>query len=137
MSIFQNVGHYSTIVSLAALIASIFSPIATNFINNRHQYKMHKLDIEESRISSAAVARRAVLESFVANIGKCIADPTTDNHAEFGTSYFVAYQYIPKKYWGRLDQLYKKMREDRIDEALDSYYDIIAVVAETLKSSSL
>lgn len=118
---------------IISVVGSIIGPIISALVTNKHQLKMYNLSFQQNQLSEYNKDRKTVLEDFVSNIGKCIANCTYENQSAFGAAYFAAYQYIPDTYWDQLDALYDDICNSNLDEAMSKYRKIIHVVAGLLK----
>lgn len=125
-----NNTDWSASAAWIALAISIIVPAITTWLNNRHQEKLRKLDLQEKAVSE----KYHVLENCISAIGGCIANPDASNLVSFGKAYFPVYAYVPQQNWPLLDNFYTAMNSIDLDEAATLYPDVIHLLSSLLTS---
>lgn len=82
-------------VSVIIALCAIVSPILTTILNNRHQLKIRKLELQEKEYENTIAYQRTVFENYLRYSGKCISRATPDALREYGEYYLVALMYAP------------------------------------------
>lgn len=131
---------WSTVIALCAFIISIvgtvFSPIITSLIANRHQLKMRQLDIKQVNIDKYNNERFIAINNFIAKAGLCLSYVNAESVQQFGEAFHVIYQYVPDSYWPVLDEFYSSLISYNWDKAKELYPGITHYLARLLQQSS-
>lgn len=93
-----------TITAIVALIALI-SPIITTLLNNRHQLKIRKLELEQKQSENSVLYKRNIFENYVSSLSKLTANPTNESLSEYGKCYSLAYMYLPESIQGDMSKI--------------------------------
>ena len=128
---------WSATAAWIALAISILSPAITTLLTNRHQLKLHKLDIQEKREDIYNEARISVIEEFISKVSKCISHPSGTNKIECAECFFYIYAYTPQSLWPFLDDLNSKLESGCWDDAFKLFKDISKSLACLLKGEPL
>ena len=75
-------------VSIILAVAAIISPCITAFINNRHQFRMRKLELSFQEKHESYLHKREIYEKYLASVGKCISFADALAKQEYGEWYF-------------------------------------------------
>lgn len=125
--------------AIAAWIAVIISFIGvsvgsllTACINNKHQLKLRKLDIEGKELSEYYSRRRTAIENFLSSTSKYLSDCQYKNVEVCGENFFQVYPYAPKDLWDGLNDLYTCICEENIVDARSFFCKISNQLAEIL-----
>lgn len=131
-----NTIDWSATAAWIALVISItgtvVGPIVTSVLNNHHQLKMKKLELEESLLSK----RIDIMKQCISGIGLVLAYPNSSNLTEFGKSFHNVYMYIPPDKWYDLDCFYNYVISGEIDIAKERCPEVIKMLTETLTALS-
>lgn len=84
-------------ISVVIAICAIISPVITTLLNNRHLYKMRKLDIKLEKEKSAYFYKRGVYEDYLKATGRCCAHGDQRNLNDYGAIYALALIYFPEE----------------------------------------
>lgn len=84
-------------VTVVIAVCAIISPVITTLLNNRHLYKMKKLEMKLESEKSSRFYKRGIYEEYLKAAGKCVADANSDRMAEYGEIYLLALVYFPEK----------------------------------------
>ena len=127
---------WSAIAAWIAVIISIIGvsvgPLLTACINNKHQLKLRKFDIEEKEMSEYCSRRRTAIENFLSSTSKYLSDCQYKNVEVCGESFFQVYPYVPKELWNDLDYLYTCICEEKVTVARSFFLKISNQLAEIL-----
>lgn len=121
------------IALIVSIVGTITGPLITTSLNNRHQLRMRKLEIETIAKNKYIDERNAAFNNFTAKTGKVLALDDDVSLKEFGESFFKVYQYIPKEHWGYFDMFYKAVINKQTHAIPDIYPKIIYLLAEISK----
>ena len=83
-------------ISVIIAICAIISPVLTTIINNRYQYKIHKLEAQQQKYENSTVYLQRIFEKYLETAGRCISHPQTVFYYEYSQQYFVALLYASK-----------------------------------------
>ena len=80
-------------ISVIIALCAIISPTITSIINNRHQLKIKKLELQEKRNENTIFYQRTIFENYLKYSGECVT--YFDSHAfrQYGVYYLVALMY--------------------------------------------
>lgn len=104
---FDSTLSLSIILALVALIA----PTITAKINNRHAYKMKRLEIEQQRYEKECYHVKQLFEQFLADYGIFKAANHIKYRAEVQKSFCKCLPYIPKKHMDSFGKFYKLLSD--------------------------
>lgn len=82
-------------ISVVIAFCAIISPIITTILNNRHLYKMKKLDIKLETEKASYFYKRGIYEEYLKLAGKCATNADENNLREYGEIYLLALVYFP------------------------------------------
>ena len=92
----------TVITALVAAVAAIIAPIITAKINNRHQYKMRKLEImQEEKIKA--------IQNYAESCSNYIAHPNRPELVEYSKSYGKIFLYAKKETRKDIEQIQKHL----------------------------
>ena len=117
----------NTVTVLIALSA-IISPILVALINNRHQAKMKKLELEhlseikrieakEAKEQSTNKYLHSLFDNYLQSTGRCIANPTHENIKLYGENYSISFAYFPAECHDQLKAINDSIRKRNWDTA--------------------
>lgn len=87
---------HEIIIAIIGVLGTIISPIATNYINNRYQLKIKKLDYQEQQEREHVLHKRDVFEKYIHAAGACIRESTSEDYHDFSAWAGVALYYAPQ-----------------------------------------
>lgn len=76
------------IAVIISIIGTSVGPLLTAYINNKHQLKLHELDIKEKELSEYHAKRRTAIENFLSSTSKYLVDCHSKNMDECGNNFF-------------------------------------------------
>jgi hypothetical protein len=123
-----------TITAIVALM-SLLSPIITTLLNNRHQLKIRKLELDQKQSENTVLYMRNIFENYVSALGKLPAYPTNEALAEYGKYYSLAYMYLPENLQSDMSDINILVLEhiwDRIPPLLEKLIPKINKVLQTM-----
>lgn len=83
-------------ISVVIAICAIISPIITTILNNCHQLKLKKLDMELESKKSSSFYKRGIYEDYLRLVGKCVTYANQEAMREYGSIYPLALIYFPE-----------------------------------------
>lgn len=118
--------YVTVIVSLVAAVSAILSPVLTTLINNRHQYKMRKLELlQEQKL-------RAV-QQFTSSCSTHLAAYNKQSRDEYYKSYGEIFLYVNKKHWAAIEALNSDIEEEKLVEAGKKLTEISQSLSSEMK----
>ena len=118
------------IISCVTMFSAIVSPILTAIINNRHQLKLRKLEIQEKHQYESNLHKQKMLETILINLGACAYNPTPEALSDYGRYYALAFQIFPVSCHPLLRQLNASIIGVSEDSA-EKLYEELAIKLET------
>lgn len=112
-----------TIAGIVALSA-IISPVVVTILNNRHAFKMKKLEIQSEK-------QAQVLEQYLISTGKIIVLRASVDAHDYQANKGLLYTYASKKAWAKIDKLDKQIREKRFDDAKETLEEVCKAISNT------
>lgn len=99
----MNWSAVSAVAASTALILAIVSPIATAYMNNHHQLKLKKLEIE-------TIHQAKIIEGYVSSAGEAIAAfGASGTLKNFGNYSGQVYLYISSDLWDYIDSINERL----------------------------
>ena len=83
----------SITLALIVTLCAIVSPILTAIVNNHHQMKMKKMDIDQKKYDDTVLYKRTIFENYLKAAGECFHWPDDSTLKKYGDTYFVALMY--------------------------------------------
>jgi len=120
-----------------SITGTIVGPIITTILTNRHQLKLRKLDIQQSAFETYQNNRFAAINTFISKADRCLTCTDTISVKDFGEAYHCIYQYVPVKFWDKLDEFYCILISYKWVEAQKLYPPIARYLSEILKEDPL
>ena len=74
-------------------LAGIFSPVVTTFINNKHQSKMKKIELEFGKRCNQDTYVKKIFEVYIKDTYNVIQDDSSNNYLNYCNSYGIALLY--------------------------------------------
>lgn len=100
----------TVIAAVVAAISAIVAPVVTTAINNRHQYKMRKLEIIYSEKLTA-------IREYTESCSNYLVDKTLDAQAAYYKSYGRIFLYTNKKHWENIQGLHSAVSHNNFEMA--------------------
>lgn len=124
----------SVVISGIALISSIFAPVITTRLNNRHDREMRKLELEYQKQQHNEqfydLHRAEVIERYLNVAGKAIRHHSLDNDEEFGTVMGEIYLYVDESEWPLLGNLETYIRNGNKTAATETISELCKILAK-------
>lgn len=120
------------IAVVISIIGASVGPLLTAWLNNRHQLKLRKLDIQEKQIAEYSEHQRFAIENFLSSTSKYLSDCQCQNIEVCGEHFFQVYSYVPKDLWNDLNSLYSYICEDKTSEARSLFLTLSNQLADIL-----
>ena len=67
------------IISGITLVVALISPIATAWLNNRHQLKLKKLELQDASESEKERHKQEIIEKYLIAAAKCATDHSCES----------------------------------------------------------
>ena len=77
-------------------ITAILAPVCVAVINNHHQYKLKKMELEQKTYEQSVLHKREIFEKFLSAFNKACQLHTIDAVSEYSSCYSLVYIYLPK-----------------------------------------
>lgn len=105
--------HIDITITISVIVAlcAIISPIATALINNHHQLRIKKMDLEQKDIEKTILYKRTVFENYLKYAGRCIAYANDSAQKDYGEYYFLALLYAPHELRSDMIQAHEAMND--------------------------
>ena len=84
-------------VTVVIAICAIISPILTTLLNNRHIYKMKKLEMKLDSEKASLFYKRGIYEQYLKAAGTCVSYANQQLINEYGEIYLLALIYFPEE----------------------------------------
>lgn len=76
---------------LITAIVAILAPVLTAIINNRHQYRIKKMELEQKAYEQSVLHKREIFEKFLSSFNKACQLKTSESLSEFSSCYSLVY----------------------------------------------
>ena len=90
------------LMSLAAILLSVLSPLLTALINNHYHLKFKNMDFYETR-------RAGAIESYIHAAGAYIQNASIENAQAYGIAYGDIFLFAPSSLWPEIEALNKEL----------------------------
>jgi hypothetical protein len=110
------------LISLLAVVASIFSGIVASALNHRHELKMYGFRFYDER-------KAECMESYLAAVGFCLQYMRLKNLRLYEDAYSKIFIYTPKSVWFKIEELDSYMRATDFDNAMPIYKELCKTLA--------
>lgn len=104
-------------VTVVIALSAILSPILVAIINNHHNAKMKKLELQSVQDERNMQYIYSIYENYLQSTSKCIANPTDYNLNLYGENYSIALAYFPQEYHELLKGINESIRNRNWDSA--------------------
>ena len=120
------------ITLVVTLIISIVSPVITTWMNHRFQLRLTELETKNKEIENHYLKKRAVIDDFIASVGKCLfrADSTALQ------SFYAIYVYVPSSLWPDIDTLLQLITARELERAQEHFSNLTKSLAGILEETS-
>ncbi len=110
---------------LITAIVAILAPVLTAIINNRHQYRIKKMELEQKAYEQSVLHKREIFEKFLSSFNKACQLKTSESLSEFSSCYSLVYIYLPKPVQDELALVNLLIHKNHWDEAI-KHVDLIS-----------
>lgn len=87
--------QFTSIATLIIAVCAFFSPIVTCLLNNRHQYKLKKLEYAHQDKLDREKHISEIYDGYIQAADACIQSPSEQTFYEFGRHSGLAMRYVP------------------------------------------
>ena len=83
-------------ISVIVALAAIISPVLTAILNNRHQLKLKRLELEQQKYEQAVLYKRNIFENYLKGVSALSHyNNTRENCNLYSENYPLAFMYLP------------------------------------------
>lgn len=107
-------------------ITAILAPIFVAVINNRHQYKLKKMELMQKSYEQSVLHKREIFEKFLSAFNKACQLQTEDAVSEYSSCYSLVYIYLPKPVRDELGKINLLIKQNDWSEVI-KYVDRISM----------
>lgn len=93
-----NTTFNPTYITASIAVAAILSPILTAIFNNRHQYKMKKLEFHQQSVERNYTHRKQIFGQVMNEYSLIMKEDSKSDKSRFGEVYYNALPYVPKEH---------------------------------------
>ena len=124
------------ITLVVTLIISIVSPVITTWMNHRFQLRLTELETKNKEIENHYLKKRAVIDDFIASVGKCLFRADSTALQECGKSFYAIYVYVPSSLWPDIDTLLQLITARELERAQEHFSNLTKSLAGILEETS-
>lgn len=126
----------STIVTISVAIAAIISPILTALINNKHQTKIKKMELEHDHYEKAVTYQRNIFENYLRITGHYIGSEFEDyeDQKKYNDAYLSILLYTPDELKSLLVNANKFIIQKDLKQSLASFELIATKIRDHLNT---
>ena len=124
------------ITLVVTLIISIVSPVITTWMNHRFQLRLAELEAKNKEIEHHYLKKRAVIDDFIASVGKCLFRADSTALQECGQSFYAIYVYVPPSLWPNIDTLLQLITARELERAQEHFSNFTKSLAGILEETS-
>lgn len=127
-SIFMPSIDLTITISTILGLSSVVVPSITTLLNNRHLYKMKKLEEAAELRKSSYFYKRGIFEDYLRYTGQCITNASVDPIENYGASYALALIYFPEDFQDKIIALNADIRSYKWENALQKLNDLAPLI---------
>ncbi len=126
----------SITISVIIALAAIISPILTAIINNAHQKKMKKLELDQEHYEKTVSYQKNIFEEYLRKAGNHIGVNCSDVKAskEYYNAYLAALLYAPNYLQLLMNETHNHMRAGQGFDASIAFEELIPSIQEYLNT---
>ena len=124
----SNNFDWSYVISGITLVVAIVSPVLVTILNNYHNSKIRKLELDYQNQLSYYQKQESVFNSFLESASKQINHDYPSERNEYMQSYNQLFLYSPEEYW----EQFKKLNEAVIKRDKDESTKLLSSTAVSL-----
>lgn len=114
-------------------ITAILAPVLVAIINNRHQYKLKKMELEQKSYEQSVLHKREIFEKFLSAFNKACQLQTEDAISEYSSCYSLVYVHLPKPVRDELGEINLLIKQDNWMEVIKHVDRISMDIAKELE----
>lgn len=112
--------------AIYAALAAIVAPVLTALINNRHQYRMRKLEIfQDERIRA--------IGSYAESCSNYIDNPYATEKSEYLRAYGKVFLYTKRKQWPAIESVHADIMSNDLESASGKLADLFQSLSADMK----
>lgn len=123
----------SLIITCIIALGSFLSPPITALINNHHQLKLKRLDLEAEQYKQTVLYKRNLFENYLKQTGKVIFNKSYENLGEYGELFLQAYVYAPIELRQDMSELNRLIYSYEWSKANDFSQDVSEKISSLLQ----
>lgn len=121
-------------ISVVIAVCAIISPVITTLLNNRHVYRMKKLDLKQESEKSSYFYKRGIYEEYLKFAGRCVANASNEAMQEYGQTYLLAMIYFPEELRPELMRINNLICSYSMQEARSALDDLAPKICTILQN---
>lgn len=119
-------------ISVIVALAAIVSPIFTTIINNRHQSKLKRMELNQKQFESTILYKRTIFENYLKYTGRCVKYSDPESLKEYGEYYFLALTYAPDNIGSLMIKINSAISHAHFDQATELFEEQAAPLISTM-----
>lgn len=130
----SNTPTIDSTITISAIVAicAIISPVLTAIINNRHQFRIKKMELKQKEYEQSVLYKKNILESYLRHAGTCIVHSSHDSLRDYGQYYLLALMYVPAPLAKKMTDVNNDIRNYRWGDAIPKMETITIEIKELL-----
>lgn len=107
----------TVIIAIITAVSSIASAIAATLLNNFHNRKLKRMELEQERYHENVLHIRNIFEAYLKGAGHSVTLPDEDPIGAYGESYLLALMYSPEELHDAMIKIDRLLDDQRWDDA--------------------
>ena len=116
----------AVLVAVLAAMSAIFAPLITAWLNNRHQYKMKRMEIVQAEKIRA-------IQEYAESCSNYIARCHRVELGEYSKSYGKIFLYTDRKHWKAIKELHADIESGNFQAASAKFASVCQALSEDMK----
>lgn len=109
-----------------AAIAAIIAPVLTALINNRHHYRMRKIELVQAEKIKA-------IQEYAESCSNCIDRPKSHEKTEYSRSYGKIFLYADKRHWKDIKAIDQAIQDENYQLASEKLASVCQALSKDMK----
>ena len=121
-------------ISVIVALAAIISPVLTSFINNKHQLKLKRLELEQQKYEQTVMYKRNIFENYLKGVsGISHYSTTKENWSYYSENYPLAFMYLPPEVQKKMSLINNLIRNSQYQELIKHIDELSLLINAELK----
>ncbi len=120
-------------ISIIIGICAIVSPIITTLLNNRHQMKIKRMELEQEHYHNVFLHNRSIYENYLKYAGQTVILPDDKPVFNYGESYLLALACSPDHLQQKMIHANEKIVAHDWSDALKLFEDLVPDIADIIR----